>query len=63
MKEYKYKGLPLSMVRAIAKQVLLGVAYLHDKCEIIHTDIKPENVLLTADPDFVRKVSEAALKR
>ena len=27
------------------KQVLEGLHYLHTKCKIIHTDIKPENVL------------------
>jgi serine/threonine protein kinase len=25
--------------------VLEGLHYLHTKCKIIHTDIKPENVL------------------
>lgn len=27
-------------------QVLQGLYYLHTKCGIIHTDIKPENILL-----------------
>ena len=27
-------------------QVLHGLDYLHTKCKIIHTDIKPENILL-----------------
>lgn len=58
MKEYRYEGLPLAMVRAIAKQVLQGVAYLHNECKIIHTDIKPENVLLTADPARIRELAE-----
>lgn len=30
-------------------QVLQGLEYLHTKCHIIHTDIKPENILLVMD--------------
>eukprot|EP00123_Amoebidium_parasiticum_P020387 comp4901_c0_seq1/m.1002 comp4901_c0_seq1/g.1002 ORF comp4901_c0_seq1/g.1002 comp4901_c0_seq1/m.1002 type:complete len:588 (-) comp4901_c0_seq1:592-2355(-) len=63
IREYNYDGLPLYMVKDIARQVLAGTDYLHTKCQIIHTDIKPENILLTADPDFVRRVSEHALRR
>lgn len=30
-------------------QVLQGLEYLHVKCHIIHTDVKPENILLVMD--------------
>lgn len=30
-------------------QILEGLNYLHTKCRIIHTDIKPENVLIVMD--------------
>jgi serine/threonine-protein kinase SRPK3 len=33
-------------VKQITKQVLLGLDYLHRECGIIHTDLKPENVLI-----------------
>lgn len=42
----RYKGVPTIYVKQIAKQILLGLDYLHRKCGIIHTDLKPENVLL-----------------
>jgi serine/threonine protein kinase len=34
-------------VRKITHQVLVGLDFLHRGCGIIHTDIKPENVLLS----------------
>ena len=40
-----YQGMPLQNVKVMMKQVLEGLHYLHEKCKIIHTDIKPENVL------------------
>jgi serine/threonine-protein kinase SRPK3 len=36
----------MSLVKQITKQVLLGLDYLHRECGIIHTDLKPENVLI-----------------
>ncbi|KAG7096216.1 hypothetical protein E1B28_003668 [Marasmius oreades] len=35
------------MVKEIAKQVLLGLDYMHCYCGVIHTDLKPENVLVS----------------
>jgi serine/threonine protein kinase len=49
MKRYDYKGIPIPLVRRIAKQVLMGLDYLHRICKIIHTDLKPENVLVCFD--------------
>uniref|UniRef100_A0A1A9X1N0 non-specific serine/threonine protein kinase n=1 Tax=Glossina brevipalpis TaxID=37001 RepID=A0A1A9X1N0_9MUSC len=45
----KYQGLVVDQVRNIIKQVLEGLDYLHTKCGIIHTDIKPENILMVID--------------
>lgn len=49
-----YKGLEIGFVRHITKQVLQGLAYLHDECKIIHTDIKPENVLMECNMKNVK---------
>jgi serine/threonine-protein kinase SRPK3 len=38
--------LPLHICKKIAKQVLIGLDYLHRICKVIHTDLKPENVML-----------------
>ncbi|KAK9708500.1 serine/threonine protein kinase, CMGC, variant 3 [Basidiobolus ranarum] len=46
IKRYHHRGIPVRMVKEITKQVLLGLDYLHRECGIIHTDLKPENVLI-----------------
>lgn len=55
-----YMGLPLVCVKSIIRQVLQGLDYLHSKCKIIHTDIKPENILLQADEVYVRRLAAEA---
>ncbi|KAG5654014.1 hypothetical protein H0H81_008323 [Sphagnurus paluster] len=49
IKRHQNKGVPMPLVRQIAKQVLLGLDYMHRCCGVIHTDLKPENVLICID--------------
>ncbi|KAF2398529.1 serine/threonine-protein kinase SRPK2 [Trichodelitschia bisporula] len=46
IKRWNHRGIPMELVKQITKQVLLGLDYLHRECGIIHTDLKPENVLI-----------------
>ncbi|PVV05360.1 hypothetical protein BB560_000121 [Smittium megazygosporum] len=42
----RMQGLPIFIVKQISKQILLALDYLHTSCRIIHTDLKPENVMI-----------------
>lgn len=42
--KYKY-GLNIDVVKNITQQLLKAVYVLHEKINVIHTDIKPENIL------------------
>ncbi|KAJ8395400.1 hypothetical protein AAFF_G00033850 [Aldrovandia affinis] len=55
-----YQGLPLPCVKSIIRQVLQGLDYLHTKCKIIHTDIKPENILMNVKEPYVRRLAAEA---
>uniref|UniRef100_A0A0N4ZIH5 non-specific serine/threonine protein kinase n=1 Tax=Parastrongyloides trichosuri TaxID=131310 RepID=A0A0N4ZIH5_PARTI len=56
-----YNGLPLEQVREITKQILEALVFLHDKAGIIHTDIKPENVLVTMSHADIKKMATEAI--
>ncbi|XP_053328951.1 SRSF protein kinase 3 isoform X2 [Spea bombifrons] len=55
-----YEGVPLPCVKSILRQVLQGLDYLHTKCKIIHTDIKPENILMCVDEGYIRRLAAEA---
>ena len=49
----KTRPLPLSKALSYLEQVCSGLAHAH-KCGVIHRDIKPQNLLLTADKEVVK---------
>ena len=58
IKRYNYKGIPLPYIRIITKQILIGLDFLHRICHIIHTDLKPENVLVCLTNEEMRTIQE-----
>ncbi|XP_061430307.1 SRSF protein kinase 2-like [Lethenteron reissneri] len=55
-----YRGIPIPCVKTIIRQVLQALEYLHARCGVIHTDIKPENVLLCVGDDYLRRLAAHA---
>ncbi|CAL2048238.1 unnamed protein product [Caenorhabditis brenneri] len=45
------KRLTLHRIKRFMKDVVEGLFFLHTVCNIMHLDIKPENLLVTIDPD------------
>ena len=46
MKKSFPNGIPIETLKGMVRQILEGLQYLHTKCKVIHSDIKPENILL-----------------
>ena len=46
IKAFNYRGIPIPVVQNMVQGMCKGLDFLHRKCHIIHTDLKPENVLL-----------------
>mmetsp|Transcript_5715 Transcript_5715/g.5892 ORF Transcript_5715/g.5892 Transcript_5715/m.5892 type:complete len:694 (-) Transcript_5715:65-2146(-) len=57
IKRYNYTGIPLPYVRIMAKEILIGLDFLHRMCNIIHTDLKPENVLLCLTEKEIKEIA------
>lgn len=57
MKRFDGKGVPINICRTIARQLLIGLHFLHDTCSIIHTDLKPENIVFEIDKRMKEKLT------
>jgi len=44
--EYQDKGMDIRLVKIITRQILIGLDYMHRIGKVIHTDLKPENIMV-----------------
>jgi serine/threonine-protein kinase SRPK3 len=51
-------GLPFKVVQEIVRQLLVGMDVLNRKVKVIHTDIKPENILLVGTNKKTKQIME-----
>jgi len=58
LKKYDCKGLPIKAVKEITRQVLMGLDFLNRICRVIHTDLKPENVLVCLTEQELKRIVE-----
>ncbi|CAD8185973.1 unnamed protein product [Paramecium pentaurelia] len=55
---FEILGCFMDIVRSVAKQILIGLDYLHRILEVIHTYLKPENVLICLSDEEIKDIVE-----
>lgn len=53
--------MPIHIVAAIAKQVLEALDFFHTRVGLVHTDIKPENILLKREALYLDRIHQVYL--
>ncbi|OMH78909.1 Serine/threonine-protein kinase AFC3 [Zancudomyces culisetae] len=62
MKKRKFKPYGIRQIQHISKQIFESIRYLHEELKIIHTDIKPENILIEYINECSAKCESGNLK-
>ena len=60
-RSHQYRPYPLACVRDVARQVFEALAFMHS-LDLVHTDIKPENICLVSGQDKPRPAGSAPAK-
>lgn len=62
LKSNQYRPFETRTLRRVAAQLLEALAFLHDACHLVHTDLKLENVLFTSSEVVKLAVPESAAR-
>jgi serine/threonine-protein kinase SRPK3 len=54
----KNKGIPLPLVKIIAKEILIGLDFIHRFGEIIHNNLNMDNILIGLTKDELETIQE-----
>jgi len=49
--EFKDARMPMWLVKKVTADILLGLVHLHNISHVIHTDLKPENIMMKLHPE------------
>mmetsp|Transcript_1980 Transcript_1980/g.5243 ORF Transcript_1980/g.5243 Transcript_1980/m.5243 type:complete len:690 (-) Transcript_1980:165-2234(-) len=60
IKRCNFRGAPMPLVKLIAYQALQGLAFVNSTCGIIHTDVKPENILFVPPLEEMERMRNEA---
>ncbi|KAL1694798.1 kinase-like domain-containing protein [Schizophyllum commune] len=61
-KAFPGRRMPLPLVRHVVKQLLEGLAFIHDDCRVVHTDIKQDNIMFDNFGDESGELSDQDLR-
>lgn len=62
LKENEFNPFPYSHIKEFAYQLLRAVAFLHDELQLVHTDLKPENLMLVSALSSHTHVSRVGIR-
>lgn len=55
---------PPNFLRTVFNNLLLGLSFLHNECQVIHTDIKADNIMIEIDqPELFEEFEKKALEK
>ncbi|KAI5898764.1 kinase-like protein [Schizophyllum commune H4-8] len=58
-KAFPGRRMPVPLVQHVVKQLLEGLAFIHDDCRVVHTDIKQDNIMFDNFGDESGELSDA----